>query len=111
MRILGRKTIGCGALHEVVGSERAGRSNERQLRFWKFKALFSGSYQSKWERHVRVFTCRPDPSVIAKLFGRPVVGAVTDGICFVTTWRRALLIGFVLARPLVGRPDAIVGLG
>ena len=111
VRILGHKTIGCGALHEVVGSERAGRSNERQLRFWKFKALFSGRYQSKWERHVRVFTCRPDFSVIAELFGRPVVGAVTDGICFVTTWRRALLLGFVRARPLVGRPDAIVGLG
>ena len=85
MRGLGDKTIGCGALHEVVGSERAGRSNERQLRFWKFKALFSGRYQSKWERHVRVFTSRRDLGVIAGLFGCPVVGVVTDGICFVTT--------------------------
>jgi len=63
----------------VVGSEWAGRSNERQLRFGKFKALFSDGCRLKWERHVRVFTCRR-LSIIVGLFGRPVVGAVVDGM-------------------------------
>ena len=108
VRILGRKTIGCGALHEVVGSEPAGRSNERQLRCGKFKALFSDGCRLKWERHVRVFTCRR-LSIIVGLFGRPVVGALVDGICFVTIWRRALLLGFLRIHPSMGKPDAILG--
>ena len=108
VRILGRKTIGCGALHEVVGSEWAGRSNERQLRFGKFKAPFSGEYQSKWERHVRVFRGKR-LSVIGGLFGCPVVGAVVDGICFLAIWRRALLLGFLRIHPSMAKLDAIVG--
>ena len=108
VRILGRKTIGCGALHEVVGSEWAGRSNERQLRFGKFKALFSDGCRLKWKRHVRLFRGKR-LSVISGLFGRPVVGALVDGICFVTIWRRALLLGFLRIHPSMGKPDAILG--